>query len=354
MMIILRLLDSALLPRNLTRNWSLRQFTIFFWTTRLEKDRKLELEKAKMMHSSSNLVVASRLLLQREVVVAWKSTPISYWISFLLQFSAQLLSFVLIPTFFKLYLSDWNPEPFALLDLSNVPLVAIYYLHAILLYSSVLLSRMAGAHLVALCLGNDCPVRQPLLMPWLSCSLGEFWSGRWNLTVQSCLKRIAFDPVASGLEARFGWSRKSSFAVATLCTFFFSGLLHEFCIVAFEKTSTGEQLVFFIIHGFLLVGEATVVALVYKATGYHLTRDSPRLAGMVYTQAILLITSPLMFNPYFRQHAFVDIFYPLSKDPTLIRYAMEILQISQNRNATLANFSQLFSQQSKSLSSSSM
>lgn len=346
MMIILRLLDAALLPRDLTRTWSLRDFTVFFWTTRLEAERRQELERAKQLHLSHP--VASALLLQREVVVGWKSTPITYWISFLLQSSVQLVSFVLIPTFFKLYLPDWNPEPFALLDLFNVRLVAIYYLHAILLYSSVLLSRMAGANLVALCLGDDCPVRQPLLMPWLSCSLGEFWSGRWNLTVQSCLKRIAFDPVATSLEGKFGWSRKSSFAVATLCTFFFSGLLHEFCVIALEKTSTGEQMLFFILHGFFLVGEATVVALVYKATGYHLTRDSPRLAGMVYTQAVLLITSPLMFNPYFRQHAFVDIFYPLSKDPTLNRVWMDLL--SQNRNATLANIYLFFSQPSKSLS----
>ena len=44
----------------------------------------------------------------------------------------------------------------------------------------------------------DMPVAPHFDSPYLSASLTEFWSKRWNLTVGNALRFLAFDPIHEG------------------------------------------------------------------------------------------------------------------------------------------------------------
>ncbi|KAJ3328723.1 hypothetical protein HDU91_004041, partial [Kappamyces sp. JEL0680] len=208
-MIWLRCLDILTLPIAVTRKWSLIQFIEFFWTCRLPGDRTIELEKAKFLLDANPLDPVGLSLLDKEVDLN-KATWL-YWGRQAYSLAWQLTAFVGVPLYFLVYKPDWNPEPFKLLNPFELDELFHYYLMAIQLYVSVMLSRVAFAHLLGLLFGI--PYTHPMRRPWYSTSLQDYWAVRWNLTVQSCLKRIAFLPTLRFLRRLGIQEKKVAFAL---------------------------------------------------------------------------------------------------------------------------------------------
>ncbi|ORY45527.1 hypothetical protein BCR33DRAFT_169687 [Rhizoclosmatium globosum] len=89
--------------------------------------------------------------------------------------------------------------------------------------------------------------------PYLSTSLRDFWSNRWNQPIKITIHRIAFAPTLKYLEDINGGidRRRFNVMVATLSAFVWSSLLHEYvcAMLVHEHWIPGEQSVFFLLHG---------------------------------------------------------------------------------------------------------
>ncbi|CAF3458548.1 unnamed protein product [Rotaria socialis] len=115
--------------------------------------------------------------------------------------------------------------------------------------------------------------------PILSLSLGEFWGQRYNRIVHKVLREAIFEPIRSEL---------SSSNIAGFMTFIVSGLLHvHVCIAVFQNTSSAfPTFMFFIIHG---IGCCLEKIMKIKF---------PKFIRWIITHIFILITSPLMFQPF--------------------------------------------------------
>ena len=222
-MIILRCSDIQLLDASITRKWDLATYIRVFWTTQTDDERKKDLKIASTFPDSvAKIVIESQVDLRK--------TNFVYWLSFLFTTTWQFTAFILIPAYFYKNLPDWDPIPFELLDYSNPSLVLAYTLYLILIYSSIVLSRSVYGHIIAYL--YNIPYRNPMLQPWFSTSLSQFWGLRWNGTVQGCLKRIGYDSVKSQIGGFYGH------LLASLAAFAVSAVLHEYTLLAY----TGSQI----------------------------------------------------------------------------------------------------------------
>lgn len=55
----------------------------------------------------------------------------------------------------------------------------------------------------------DLPVSPHFDSPFLSASLAEFWSKRWNLTIGNTLRTLVYDPISEG-EISFSHCKRSN------------------------------------------------------------------------------------------------------------------------------------------------
>ena len=105
--------------------------------------------------------------------------------------------------------------------------------------------------------------------PVVSRSLGEFWGRRWNLAFSEMTAIAVYRP----LSPRFGRG------AALLASFLLSGLLHEMAISLPVRAGFGLPLLYFAIHGALVLAE----------------RSAGRSSRIV-TIAALLLPLPLLFH----------------------------------------------------------
>ncbi|GAV80134.1 MBOAT_2 domain-containing protein [Cephalotus follicularis] len=90
--------------------------------------------------------------------------------------------------------------------------------------------------------------------PYLSTSLQDFWSRRWNLMVPSILRPTVYEPILNATTCLVG--RKWAPVPATLGTFFVSGLMHELIFYYLGRMwPTWELTWFFLLHGVCLTLE---------------------------------------------------------------------------------------------------
>lgn len=116
--------------------------------------------------------------------------------------------------------------------------------------------------------------------PLLSKSLTEFWGRRWNLAFSEMTAIAVYRPLA----ARFG-NRP-----ALAASFLFSGLLHELAISVPVRAGFGLPLLYFLLHGGLMMVER------------ELTRRRRPIGGRfgrVWTIVWLIAPLPILFHPPF-------------------------------------------------------
>lgn len=89
------------------------------------------------------------------------------------------------------------------------------------------------------------PVRPLFRNPLRSQGVGDFWSGRWNLSFSQMMARTVQRPLLNVLGQKG----------AVFCVFLVSGLLHELAITLPVKSGYGMPTLYFILHGILTVTE---------------------------------------------------------------------------------------------------
>lgn len=136
--------------------------------------------------------------------------------------------------------------------------------------------------------GFDC--RSLFRAPFLSRSLGEFWGKRWNIAYSQMTAIGVYRP----LVPRVGPRR------AALVAFVFSGLLHELAISLPVMAGFGLPLLYFALHGLLLVIERKL-----EAAGHPIGRIP--WVGRLWVVLWLVAPIPILFHPWFLH----DVIWPL-------------------------------------------
>lgn len=175
------------------------------------------------------------------------------------------------------------------------------FLAAVLVSLSLSFSLSGVNALVQLVGGFPCEhvVDHPM---FFSCSISDFWGRRWNRLVHAGLKNGIYKPVRSLTNSR---------AIATVTTFFVSGLIHEYvwCVLFYQnryqqdvyQPPFGKSLLFFGWNGILLVLEYAVGETLWK----NMTSTVPRpvVSLMVILMALPvshLFTGDLIVGGYFQ------------------------------------------------------
>eukprot|EP00879_Flechtneria_rotunda_P011027 GHRR01011522.1.p1 GENE.GHRR01011522.1~~GHRR01011522.1.p1 ORF type:complete len:233 (+),score=93.74 GHRR01011522.1:682-1380(+) len=166
----------------------------------------------------------------------------------------------------------------------------------------------------------DLQVVPPFDKPWLSTSLADFWSRRWNNSVSLMLRALVYDPIVEGQlmassktldpetaaagDKQSGskaakhqqgkiplWQRLAGMAA----TFAVSGFMHEWILHQVTPEGAyqfGWWFMFFFVQAPLLVVEGFVQKRLKKA-GVKLSRA----VGIGYTTCFMLLTSYAFWFP---------------------------------------------------------
>jgi alginate O-acetyltransferase complex protein AlgI len=140
-----------------------------------------------------------------------------------------------------------------------------------------LCNLLAGAWRLA---GAEC--RSLFRSPLGSSSLTEFWGRRWNLAFSEMTAVAVYRPMVRWLGQ----------APATFAAFLFSGLLHELAISVPVAAGYGLPLLYFTLHGLLVLGERGLARAGRPV-------DRPAWLGRLWTLGWLVLPLPLLFHPPF-------------------------------------------------------
>ncbi|KAL4516762.1 hypothetical protein Ndes2526A_g05296 [Nannochloris sp. 'desiccata'] len=150
--------------------------------------------------------------------------------------------------------------------------------------------------------------------PFLSASLTDYWSRRWNLNTGYTMRFLIYDPICErrlikkvGSEEEeeeeeniFPISRRRR-AVAVCISFLVSGIFHEFFIIYLRGRISGYWLTFFTVQGPLLVFESTGRRWM-KLRGVAV----PRVLSIPLTLGILFTLGDLLFFPSVRNNGIAE------------------------------------------------
>lgn len=134
--------------------------------------------------------------------------------------------------------------------------------------------------------------------PFLSSSLTDYWSRRWNLNTGYTMRFMIYDPICEGRLIKKGgttgpghvsWGRR---AAAVCVSFAVSGWLHEVFIIYLRGRLSGYWMAFFTLQGPLLVLES-IGRRWLKKKGITV----PTLVAIPLTLGLLLTLGDLLFFP---------------------------------------------------------
>lgn len=128
--------------------------------------------------------------------------------------------------------------------------------------------------------------------PLLTQNLGEFWARRWNLAFSEMTAIAVYRPLVERMGR--GPALVGGFAL--------SGLLHEMAISVPVRAGFGLPLLYFLLHGGLVLLERRLATLGRPLTGW---------TGRVWAWFWLAAPLPLLFHPPF----LAGIFWPLIAIP---------------------------------------
>ena len=124
------------------------------------------------------------------------------------------------------------------------------------------------------------PVRALFDRPWVSRSLAEFWTRRWNVAFVE-MDRVLFLP----LLRRWLSPRAAAFGV-----FLISGLLHELAISFPAGSGYGLPMAYFGIHAVAVYAERSILNI----------QEWPIWLARTWTLLVVLVPLPLLFHEAFR------------------------------------------------------
>jgi hypothetical protein len=118
--------------------------------------------------------------------------------------------------------------------------------------------------------------------PLSSTCLSEFWGKRWNIAFSEMTSIAIYRPLKTPIGTTF----------ATLLAFLFSGLLHEMAISLPVKAGFGLPLLYFLIHGLVMLLEKEM-----ERRGFSIRKYS--WAGRAWVIFWLLLPLPFLFHKAF-------------------------------------------------------
>lgn len=200
-------------------------------------------------------------------------------------------------------------------------------------------TMMAGLYLVALCIDVFLITLVQILVkafnihvtmptsdgmfknPFSSTSPREFWSKNWHQSFRPMFSQFySTKSAVRTVKAPVKKKSKLNKALSILKVFIVSGLLHEYIFYAItQKFSALEQLAFFAINGLLVATEVYYEGF-FKEYGPN-NNSNNRLIWQVYTNAIIVLTSPLFFSPYVHHNVLQQQFLPVSVAQLLVQRA---------------------------------
>ena len=133
--------------------------------------------------------------------------------------------------------------------------------------------------------------------PLTATSLRDFWSYRWNNYVKSSLHRISFLVAPKLLSPVMTMNKKASGLFASAL----SGLFHEYIAWFITNRWSGKNMIFFLLQGLLVRLE---IAMKLPSRPATLTG---KFLGWLWTLAIILVTSPLFFDPWIEAGLFINL-----------------------------------------------
>ncbi|KAI8892807.1 hypothetical protein BC833DRAFT_610613 [Globomyces pollinis-pini] len=280
-----------------TKDWTIKDYITYYYTFDSTKNRKhLRKKYKRLLKEDPNNAQALNYFARSSVI---HNKSISYHAKLLAHILFNTILVCSVGYYLHYYEADWKPRSWTLLDLTDLNLVKNNVIFGIGLFAMINISHSFWGYLVALVF--KCPYYFAMNYPFFATSLQDFWGNRCKLNSQTFLKRLAYDIVLKF----FGYTKeskkkppKSIKLLGFIGTFFLSGILHEYLLLVMGFETHLEQLGFFMLHSMLVILEGLVVDFIYNITGYHLIRDSPWIVKVVYTNLVLLYTSPLMFNAY--------------------------------------------------------
>jgi hypothetical protein len=286
----LRMWDFGLLPEAIVRELSFVEFITYLLSFQLPERIQIPLSDAKNVQKHA---------------VPYKDQTAKYFARQLIINSFKIAIYFILIEYLKVFRAEWDPPVLALTDLTDFRWAFDMFFMGLALSLLMEASCAASTHLT--CYALKIPYMPIMNQPYLATSIRDFWGNRWNMIVQRGLRRIVFDPVMNMLGVHY--PLKPGFQIpfwklmiAGFATFAFSGLMHEWTMVAImERRTTWEQFWFFTIHGVISILETIVRKVVLKSTGIDLAKSIPYPIQVLYAQMVMITTGPLFLNPYIRE-----------------------------------------------------
>ncbi|GJQ12794.1 hypothetical protein GpartN1_g4585.t1 [Galdieria partita] len=122
--------------------------------------------------------------------------------------------------------------------------------------------------------------------PFLSNSLSDFWSKRWNVQAAKTLYYTVYLSICPNTQRYYPQWRKLA---AVICTFVVSGIMHELLLFRINGKVTGHWFIFFTLHGVLLVIEKM------GSKRFHYSGTLSFVLGRIWCLCLLIITSEYFF-----------------------------------------------------------
>ncbi|KAI8902212.1 hypothetical protein BC833DRAFT_645476 [Globomyces pollinis-pini] len=297
--ITLRFLDVCQLPLNYTQKWNFISYIEYLLTF---ENKPIKSNKKKN-HRKKKAAKVVQLTVREASTVPYHSQTFDYYVSVALKTALKGLIYSAIIVHLIINRSDWQPKNFELFtDFASLRDCYLYGL-ALSLGMDIFVTFLSHSY----SLYFHIPYVPIMNRPYLSTSVRNYWADRWNLIVQTSLRRAVFIPVLR----IFGHSPDNSknripawlLMVASLSTFVFSALMHEWLIyLVCDLPTTWEQMVFFSFHGLICLVEVVGRKSVKKLTGVDLAYSIPNFIQVIYATSVLVFFSPWFLNPFIREH----------------------------------------------------
>ena len=135
--------------------------------------------------------------------------------------------------------------------------------------------------------------------PFISTSLRDFWSYRWNNLIKSSLHLMSFVIIPKLLEPIVSLPNP----IKGLLAFAISGFIHEYALRFVSDTWSGKNMLFFLLHGVFMLFELTM-KFPARPQSVH-----GKLFGWMWTLGMFLLTSSLFFDPMIERGVFASMKY---------------------------------------------